>query len=184
MKSKININLFKNIIETDFLLVSGKLKQKLRYLKSGILLNSEKNITYSLEIFELIKSIKQLIRLVQFLKKQIKGNLYISSSNKQVVGFLTNYVKENHSEIGVNVQQGLRKLKGNSFSNQGLLLLDEPLREHSKLFKKLFEENILIINRINSKLELNNYGTYKIYNDISDFKKLVFLIILINQSTL
>jgi len=40
------------------------------------------------------------------------------------------------------------------------------------------------VSKINSKTEANNYGTYKMYNDISDFKKLVFLILLINQVTL
>ena len=51
----------------------------------------------------------------------------------------------------------------------------------NKVFKKLFEKNILIVNKINSILEQNNYGTYKIHNEIIDFKKLIFVIVLIKQ---
>jgi hypothetical protein len=184
MKSKINTNLFKNIIETDFLLVSGKLKKNLRYLKSGVISSSDKNVTYSLEIFELIKSIKQLVRLIQFLKNQSNSNLFICSSNKQVIGLINSLLQENPSLLSINVLLGLTKIKGNLKVEQALLLLDEPLVQHNKIFKKLFEENILLVSKINSKTEANNYGTYKMYNDISDFKKLVFLILLINQVTL
>jgi len=49
------------------------------------------------------------------------------------------------------------------------------------VFKKLFEGSILIVNKINSKLESNNFGTYKIFNNMLDFKKLIFLVVLIDK---
>jgi hypothetical protein len=45
----------------------------------------------------------------------------------------------------------------------------------------LFEQNILLLTKINSSLENNNLNTYKIFNDLSDFKKLVFIVALIEQ---
>ena len=49
------------------------------------------------------------------------------------------------------------------------------------LRKYLFEQNILLLTKINSSLENNNLNTYKIFNDLSDFKKLVFIVAVIEQ---
>ena len=51
-----------------------------------------------------------------------------------------------------------------------------------KTLKRLFSDNIFLIQKINSRIETNNWGTYKIYNDLFDFKKIIFLIILLEQS--
>jgi hypothetical protein len=41
--------------------------------------------------------------------------------------------------------------------------------------KYLFEQDIFLITKINNCLENNNLTTYKIYNDLSDFKKIIFI---------
>ena len=183
MKLKINIKLLRSIIETDFFLIAGRLKQKNCYLKSAVLLGAKNKATYSLEVFELIKSIKQLIRLIQFLKSSTKSNLCIYSSNDQFVGLIISFLKENPSSVSIKVLSNLIKIKGNSNVTQALLALDKPLFESNKMIKKLFDENIPLIYKINPKIELS-HGVYKMFNDISNFKKLVFLIIVISQVTL
>jgi len=182
MTLKINIKLLKSIIETDFLLVSGRLKQKNCYLKSGVLLGDRKKnkVTYSLEVFELIKSIKQLVRLIKFLKSSTKSNLYICSSNNQFMSLITNFLKENPSLVSIKLLSNLAKIKGSLDMTQTLLALDNSLFESNKMIKRLFEENISLIYKINSKKELS-HGVYKMFNDVSNFKKLIFLITVINH---
>ena len=184
MKQKINIDFLKTIIETDFLLISVRLRKNLRYLKAKVSLKSYKETTFSLEIFELIKSIKQLLRILYFFKKQTKKTLHICTSNTQLVDFLKSYLEAQPSNLPISVQETFSRIKGGPNQTRALLFFEDSLGKGDKILKKLFEENILIVNSINSKLEVNNYGTYKMYTDISDFKKLIFLLILIYQATL
>lgn len=181
MKKEININLLKSIIETDFALLTGNLKQNSRSLKLGVKLKKD-NTLQVLDVFELVKSLKQFVRIIQFLKRQNHKNMYVCSSNKQIVGILNKYLEENDNEDFIKIQNNFAKIKGKSDFIQSLLVLQEPLNSHHNVFKKLFEKNILIVNKINSISERNSYGTYKMYNEIIDFKKLIFLIVLIKQT--
>lgn len=181
MIKKINTNLLKSIIETDFALLTGNLKAESRSLKLGVKLKPDCTLRV-LDIFELVKNLKQFIRIIQFLKRQNHKNMYVCSSNKQILGILNKYLEENDNKDFIKIQNNFAKIKKKLDSVQSLLVLQEPLNSHHNVFKKLFEKNILIVNKINSISEQNNYGTYKMYNEIIDFKKLVFLIVLIKQT--
>jgi hypothetical protein len=63
-----------------------------------------------------------------------------------------------------------------------LMLLNEPINNKETAFKRLFDKNIFLVNKINSRLEKNNWGTYKIFNELNDFKKIIFLLIVIHQT--
>jgi tRNA-binding EMAP/Myf-like protein len=91
------------------------------------------------------------------------------------------YLKDLPIANSIEVKNRLTKTKLRGEFSQLLILLEEPLGNNSKVFKKLFEDKIYLINKINSKLEANNWYTYKIYNDLADFKKLLFLIVLLKQ---
>jgi hypothetical protein len=97
------------------------------------------------------------------------------------LAFLSKYIQENSLKDLITVQNSFTKVKSSAAKLETLLLLEEPLKAHRNVFKKLFEESILIVNRINSKVESNNFGTYKIFNNMLDFKKLIFLVVLIDK---
>ena len=42
------------------------------------------------------------------------------------------------------------------------------------------DKNIYLITQINAYLEKNKWGSYKIYNELSDFKKIIFLLVIIH----
>jgi len=73
--------------------------------------------------------------------------------------------------------------RNKEFTNvsQVLIALNQTLSANKKTLKYLFEQNILLLTKINSSLENNNLNTYKIFNDLSDFKKLVFIVAVIEQ---
>lgn len=183
MKKRIDINLLKSILETDFALLSKNINSNSRFLKIGVSLKKEEMLSV-LDIFELIKNLKQFVRVIQFLKRQDSKNMYICSSNKQILSILNKYLEESEIKNFLKIQSNFAKIENKHNSVQSLLILEEPLNAHKNVFKKLFEKNILIVNKINSIIEQNNYGTYKIYNEIIDFKKMIFLIILIKQIVL
>ena len=49
------------------------------------------------------------------------------------------------------------------------------------LLSKFLDNNVFLINNINSNLEKKSINTYKIYNRLNDFKKIIFLVILMNK---
>lgn len=181
MKKKINTNLLRSIVETDFALLSKSLKKNSRSLDLTVNLRKDKTLRV-LDLFELSKNLKQFVRIIHFLRRQDSKNMYVCSSNKQILGILNKYLEENKDKEFIKVQSNFAKINGKFDSVQSLLILEEPLISHNNVFKKLFEKNILVVNKINSILENNNYGTYKIYNEILDLKKLIFLIVLIKQT--
>ena len=69
-------------------------------------------------------------------------------------------------------------IKDFSSENQILILFDY-INNNQLILKKLFDKNIFLINKINTKFEQNNWGSYKIFNELDDFKKFIFFIILI-----
>jgi hypothetical protein len=72
-------------------------------------------------------------------------------------------------------------IKQSLVENQVLVLFDY-INNNPLILKKLFDKNIFLINKINTKFEQNNWGTYKIFNELDDFKKFIFFIVLIDIS--
>ena len=69
MKKQINLNLIKSIINSDFFLLRGVNYKKNSHINKQFFLNSIQQLS-SLNILELVKTLKQFVRLLQFLKSQ------------------------------------------------------------------------------------------------------------------
>lgn len=182
MQKKVNTILFKNLLETEFLLLSSKISSNARKFDLAVDLNRlDRKTTLSLDIFELAKTLKQLVRILQFLVKLRKKKLSICSSTKYTISFLELYRKEFALNDIVQLENESSRIKKYSKGVQGLILVEEPLKNKVSAFKKFIEQDVFLIDKINSIPELDHGGAYKIYNDVSDFKKLAFLVALINN---
>ena len=171
MRKKLNNTLLKNLLETEFLMLSGRSEKNTKKFETGVRSNFSANRdTLSLDVFELIKTLKQLTRVLQFLSKQ-----------KNTFSFLELYQKESFLNNLVKLENDLGRVHKYNKGVQSLIVLEEPLKDKASIFKRLIEQNILIVSKINSFKELNHNGTYKIYNDVFDFKKLAFLTTLISS---
>jgi hypothetical protein len=177
MKKKISNILFRSVLETEFFLLSSNLKKN-NSSTLGVLISKSKILV--VELFELIKNLKQLIRTMQFLDQQQKKKLILYSSNKNITGFLHLYLSELYFSQFINVQSQFLKVNSNSNSKSTrvLLLLEKLLKENSANFLK---KNISVVSKVNSKLEPKNAGIYKIHNDVSNYKKLAFIVTLLHQ---
>ena len=56
---------------------------------------------------------------------------------------------------------------------KSILILDKLLSNND--YKSLNFNQFFLVNEINSFSNLNNCGVYKIYNNVNEFKKLMFL---------
>ena len=182
MKNKLNTLLFKSIISSEFLILSGtsrKARQKSTRMVSN---RSEIKSELGLDLFELVKSVKQFVRVLQFLKKNCKGELIVCSSNIDTLEMLDLYRGEftGSNRVRVRTELDCKRSFGPASRRRSLLLLEDSLSSQATL-NKLFEEKILLINKLNSVLEVQNYSTYKIFNDVTNFKKLAFLACLIES---
>ena len=72
----------KSLIESDFLFLDQKNKKSLRSIKKVSKGQVSSSLTF-LDPLETVKTLKQSIRLLQFLKKQKSGFLHVVVENKQ-----------------------------------------------------------------------------------------------------
>jgi hypothetical protein len=170
---KDNVSLLKGLIESDFLLVNKNLNKKSRFLKSNLNINGSK-INY-LDSFETLKTLKQFIRILQYLQNNDKNVIYLVVKNKQFIKIAESFFKNKRFNININDSSNIKK---SNLENQFLILFDY-INNNSLLLKKLFDKNIYLVNKVNTKFEQNNWGTYKIFNELDDFKKFLFFIVLI-----
>ena len=174
MKSHINLSLYKSLIESDFLLVNSL---KIDYIfrkkkKNSIFFLENRNF---LDSSLIIKSIKQLIILLRLLKYK-SGLLQISSNT-----FENKFLVKNSKIKNINSKL-IKETKFNPKFNKNILklLLNLEVVFTNNIKYNLFRNGIHLITDVELNL-VNNWGTYKIFNELYDFKKLIFLLILIKK---
>jgi hypothetical protein len=181
MKSKIKTFLVKSLIESDFLLLENVQSKNLKHFQSEIQSKSFTNTISSLELFQLTKTIKQFIRALQFLKSRKKRHLHILLENQQYIELIELFFKEKDINCSYSVKSNLVGEKEYRSCSQLFLTLDSTLKNNKNIFRRFFESNIFLVQKINSSFEKKNWGSYKIYNNIVDYKKILFLIILVHK---
>ena len=170
--------LLTSIINSDFLILDQPPNKNLRHLQARL---HYKTLNFSsLDLFEIIKSLKQFIRSLTFLSKSEQKLLHIWIEEKQYIRILNLFIDNKLMNGKVFIKSTLTQTQCQKTVNQLLLLLNVPLKNDTKLLKRIFQKNIFLVTKINSKLEKNNWGTYKIYNDLHNFKKFIFLIVILD----
>ena len=103
MKKK-SLKFFDSLINSDFLILEKKTKIKEnRFLKSNLkLLNNKKNSFSLLNYFELIKTLKQFIRILQFFKNTKNPLLLLDFNNKQFLKISELFFKKYNFILPVN----------------------------------------------------------------------------------
>ena len=187
MKTKINLSFIKNLIESDFFLIKSSIKENFsKSIKTSITPN-EFNTIVSLELFQLTKSLKQLIRILQFLNNKKEKHLYfdveshqLNLINKMLLELNLDSIFTTRSEFFYKKDFKLN-LKHRKIVRPTQLLLTFKSTIPNNFLNRFVENNVFLINTINSINIQKNVGIYKMYNEFSDFKKLIFLIVLINK---
>jgi hypothetical protein len=162
MQKNIESALFKSLLKSDFLV-----------FKNG------KTVSH-LDAVSTLKSLKQFIRLIQFISNSKDKSLLIDIHNTQLNSILTNFNKK--YPINLNIESNdSKKVSFTSKDAELLLLFDSLKYDQIALSKKLLRNKNYLVQRLNNKFELNSIFTYKILNNLDDFKKLIFLLSIIRQ---
>ena len=174
INKKQKISLLSSLINSNFLILNKNHKKNLKHLRYKS--NSYFGET-ALNLFETLKTVKQFIRILQFLKKK-NLLLHLLIDNKQHADLLTTFFKTRM--LNVLIGSFLSKTAKTKNVLPFLVMLSYPLNNNKNMFKSFEEKKIFLVSKVNSKFEKNNWGTYKIYNDLHDFKKIVFLLSVID----
>jgi hypothetical protein len=170
--------LLKGIVDSDFLFLNQKSVKQMSHIQLQAKHQNTK-IT-SLNLFETLKGLKQLIRSLKFLSESESKMLHVWLRNKQYLYVLDLLINKTVWDIDLSIKNTLVRKPSNKLKTQLLFLLDFPLKDNKKIIKRIFNENIFLINKINLKLEKNDWGTYKVYNNLENFKKFLFIFIVID----
>lgn len=177
MKHKLNEDLLNSLLKFDFLILDSNLnKNSTRYkLKTLQLQSSKQSQMIVLEPAEVIKSLKQLTRLLSFLAKKKNPMLYIHSDNLFLSKLLHFFANKSDDKLSINNDFAFTNFNKNS----AVLSLDSL--NSSNFYKHFFDKNIYIINEINTLSQANDFGIYKLYNSLDSYKKLILLAILLKK---
>ena len=170
--------LLSNIITSDFLLLDKNSPSFLRYTQF-ISKHQQTQLT-ALDVFQVIKSVKQLIRSLQFISHSQQKFLQILVENKQYTRILNLFLKNTPDTLQILIKNAFITKPCYKSVNQLLLLLNYPLKNNAKMLKNVVQNDIFLVHKINTKLEHNDWGSYKLYNDLNDFKKFLFVVILLD----
>lgn len=174
---KINKSLITYLIRSDFIFLDSVYKKKVALAEFSAKSGSF-SVSYQLQLLDVLKTFKQFIRFLQYANIK-KGSLGVWASNSQTYNLLRLFFKERNTPFELSRSFSKKGLR--SYSFRPTLVLDSPLRGGPNFFQFLARSNFTLIQQINPTLEINNWGTYKIYNSLKDFKKTLFVGILLDQ---
>ena len=167
---KLNFSLYKSLIETDFLLLNSNIKSP-KNKKIDII----KNVVF-IDVLNSILEIKQFINLVRFIKKR-KGLIQLLFSSTQSM-FLFQDLKKS-SKFKIEFKKDLRSISKTFYTPKLNLNFGYDLNE--KVINNLFQRLFFLIQTFDLRSDILNFGSYKIFTDLTDYKKLIFITILLKK---
>lgn len=180
MKKQISQQLLINsLINIDFLLF--KKRRIYSDLNTfNIIKFSNQRFFHCLNPFDLISSLKQFFRVIYFLKKKKKSlfNFFVEGIHQKLI--IENFIKYNQIHLKFKIFFKFLALQKKQ-TTQTLILLKEQSQKLSFFANSLLTKNLFLVQEINSKQIQNTLGVYKIFNNLFDYKKLVFILMFVRQ---
>jgi uncharacterized protein YeeX (DUF496 family) len=137
--------------------------------------------TYSIDPFELIKTIKQLAYVIKDLKQNKKDiQLSFLVSNKFIKTNVQQFLLKLNLNSKIKVAQNLNEIKS---ENLVVLCGDFEIKELDYILKRLFAQNKYIFNIItpNENIYSRNNSSYIIHNENKELKKIFYFVALIDK---
>jgi hypothetical protein len=192
MKKKIlHQKLIKSLLNSNFLFLDKKNANhkkdlNFRYINQQSSLIKKQNVVY-LDLFESLKDLRQLMRMIFFLKKystKRKFHFFIDEEKIYSDSLIENFIniKELKNQDSFLINSHFLKQPNNikNTINLGFLLGNIFSQDNQKtFFKNQFYRKTFLFSTINIEKELN-FG-YKIYNDMNDYKKSLFFFSFLRQ---
>lgn len=158
--------LLSDIISTDFLFLNNRQNSCLKIL----------------DLYETNKNIKQLICLLKFVTKTENGLVYILIKNKFLYYLASKYFSQFKTSKRIILMSNFSVLKQKKETqNDSLIINFETMHETNKNLKQLIENNKFLVYSIGTSINTSSSGIYILRNNLDDYKKLFFLLIIITK---
>lgn len=180
MKKNINHLLLNSLLNTDYFFLKNNY-----FLKNFNLFNllklHKKSYLYLLNPLDIVTNLKQFLRLVQFFNKRklVKLNFFVQEIHQENI--IKSFIYINKIHINIKIFFKFLVLKKEKKSTQFLIFLKEYFYKQQRLSQDLLKKKIYLVQEINANTSLNNLGSYKMFNSILDYKKLILLLVFIKQ---
>lgn len=175
--------LYKSLLESDFLLFKNISADKKTKIKKSFKINNISNLSI-LNSFEVIKSFKQLIRLLLLSRKSNFFNLIFVVGDKQMFLLLKEFFStKTFLNVSIEIKDSfifdlsIKTKKVPTF----ILNIEKnfSILKDYHLLNRLISNNIFLLYKINNLNENFSSSLYKMYNDILSLNKILVLIIFI-----
>ena len=175
----VNHLLLNSLINIDFLLL-----KKHYFLKNPNILNLlklHKNLFFHvLNPLNLMINLKQFFRILQFLNQKQKAmfNFFVEGEHQKLI--IDNFILKIQLNFKFKIFFKFLVFKKKNLT-PFLILLKEYADNKLAFSKKLQTNHFFLIQEINSKQKQKNIGSYKIFNSLTDYKKLIFILVFVRQ---
>jgi len=170
--------LIKAILNSDCIYV--KSKSKLSNVTSQKIRATNKSYYLNLQLFYVVRNLKQLIRIFQFQAKHYNNVLQINSSDL----FQWDLVKKLNSKFNFKedfIVMGRETCELKS-SPKTLLFLNNDILLTNTLIRRFMNSRVYTFVLLNTLSKLKNIGGFQLYSKTTQFKALLFILLLIYQS--
>lgn len=180
---KKNLLFLKNIVSSDFSVVRSNVLNLNRVsaaVKTTYGFNKSQDYIH-LDLLVLNKSLKQFLRAVRYLKTKKRSTLTIYIKDLHFCNLLIKLLGNSELKTRVFIKSSLKKIEKTTAKRNLLLLLDAEFACTAAL-KQFTENSFFLIHKINTSSETTNSGVFKLFNDVKELKKMIFLVLLIKKS--
>lgn len=163
---------YNTIIYSDFNIIEKKNKSNI------ILTLSTKLFINILNIFFVIKNVKQILKILFFLKKNknIKKKLCLFLPNKNMNFFFKSLISQKYfSKFSLILNKDKLKKKVGA-----IIIINKKKNDNLVLYKNLLNKKLFLFINISSAID-NIEGSYIIYNEIDNYKKALYFFIILNK---
>lgn len=175
LKKTSSTKLLKSLMSSDFLFVEKSLKGS-----SSVLKPISKNKSLSvLPPLSLLKSSKQLVHLLKFFKDKHPIYLIFLIDNNQHLNLIKSFLTSKKFPVPYFIGDSLprKPLPKDSIK---ICLSFRSSDKDTNLINSLLKNNIFLFFKIISQSEKQNLGSYRIFNNVGDIKKLTFFLSLLD----
>ena len=170
--------LLTHLISFDFFFFDASVKQNLFHFGTFPVGGVNKKI-YVLNLVEQFKTFKQFFRLLQFFKKsKQRKSLNIVIPSEENVLLLQQILK---LRFQIQIISSFAKQEKSSNPLKMLFLLDYPSLTSLHLFNCTTRKKFNLVQTINSFFEFTSSGYYKICNNFTNIKRLIFIGVLVKH---
>ena len=175
MKKFTNSNFIKSIIDVDFLFLDSFFKSS----KNSMVSYSDVKM---LNLLETNKGLKQLVNILCFLKLKKNFSIYIWSEDRYFNELIIKFVKDFSLDQSIHISKNFPIVNNKEKQHSLLLVFGTPFLVGNKAFlEKVFFNKFFLVYKINLRFERFNLGSYKLKNNLDDYKKLLFVLLIILQ---